>query len=486
MNTNRLHLQIAKQNINSVITFIDSWGREKEIPENLLTEISGSLGATLAMIVEKSNQWNANGEIRIDLFRKDNEFVIELLNSGIPLFPGDFEIYSARPQIEAARKRRGFSRLEFENCGRLGQKLTFGISTEVSSTPILKGSGVLERHSMDETIIRVLRPGEEKQLSRLFHKVYGYRYISDFVYYPEKIADMIKSGRLISLVAEMSDGSLAGHVGLLQLNDSPSVFEAALGLVDPSYKTNGLFGRIFSRLQEIKKGRDFQYCIYDFVTNHEFSQRLVSKFGYRDLALFLGSQVSETQARLSTLGIGQDAIDMDRYSLLVAVEPGVPHPFGKEISLPTQIGEATEFLLSPLGVTWVPISRFHPLMKEGDFSLKLQPEQKAAVFDFHKPGFQALEKIILKWRELLKDKYEYVAVDFPVNFSGLGQLYDILASHGFFMAGFVPYHYSTELAFRFQFLTPTKVSFDNIKMHSVDGRKLLAMVRADYERNTIL
>jgi hypothetical protein len=54
------------------------------------------------------------------------------------------------------------------------------------------------------------------------------------------------------------------------------------------------------------------------------------------------------------------------------------------------------------------------------------------------------------------------------------------------MSGYIPYRNGGQLAFRFQFLAPTQVSFDNIRMHSKIGKKLMQMIKADYERNTIL
>ena len=80
----------------------------------------------------------------------------------------------------------------------------------------------------------------------------------------------------------------------------------------------------------------------------------------------------------------------------------------------------------------------------------------------------------------------FVAIDFPLNYPGIGQAYDILSKHGFFMGGFVPYHFSDVLGFRFQFLVPTKVDFANIKIYSETAKKIFKMVREDYERNTIL
>lgn len=498
MNTSKLEVPIEKQGLVTTIAFLDAWARQIELPNETVHNLELSITSTLELLVKKNKDLRRAGQIQIEFRQEFEKCEIDILNSGIPMFPSDFpseyQNGNESEKFEDVKRARSYTNFRFENRGRNGQRILIEVSNPGGCRELPNSltashdlnSNSIERHSSSETVIRPLRLGEEAALSRLFHRVYGYRYINDYIYYPEKIRQMIDSGKLVSLVAEMPDGSLAGHVGLIKWNNSPTVYEAALGVVDPSYKSNGLFGRIFKEVHELKNKLNFQYCIYDFVTNHELSQKLVAKYGYSDMALLLGSQVSVTQARLKELGIGSDANDMHRYSLLIAIEAGNKHPFGRNISLPTQIGEVTEFITKPLGLTWTPTPRFDLLPKDGEFTIQTQIEQKAAFIDFHQPGSGALTSLIEKWRDLLKNKFEYIAIDVPVNRSGLGQLHNLLSSHGFFMAGFVPYHYLPELAIRFQFLTPTKVSFENIKLHTPNGRQLLNMVRSDYERNTIL
>ena len=72
-----------------------------------------------------------------------------------------------------------------------------------------------------------MAPGEEDSLSRLFYLVYGYDYINEFVYYPEKIKAMIEAGDLLSIVAARPNGRLVGHVGLVRRHREPAVRRAA-------------------------------------------------------------------------------------------------------------------------------------------------------------------------------------------------------------------------------------------------------------------
>lgn len=428
------------------------------------------------------------GTVRISANRHKDRFIVKILNQSRPVFAtGDWshtkvERYCRKRLQEVASWADDVA---FENLGRAGQELS--LNYELKETPQDKDRALTPDMIPDEAAsIRPLNPGEEPELTRLFHAVYGYDYVNDAVYFPEKIRAMIADGRLISLVGALPDGRLAGHVGLLRCNTEPLVYEAALGVVDPEVKNQGLFGKIFNHAVALTQTMPMSYCAYDLVTNHVFSQKLVARYDCRETALFLGNQVSDTQAKLETLGIGDDPKETDRYSLLIGITPKTAHPFGKELVLPANLGEACDFIVKRLDMRWVPAPRFSPLPPDGAYDVVIQREQKAAIFDFHTPGRGALNRMIAEWHHLLKSGTQYVAIDTPLDVPGIGQIYDTVARNGFFLAGFIPYRFSNRLGLRLQFLVPTKVAFHELKIYSETAKQIVQMVKADYERNAIL
>jgi len=431
----------------------------------------------LRVAVAEENPNAARMQSKVRVHKEEEGVILEVINLGPPLFMSE----SRTRELE----NKG---VEFENLGRKGQRLVFRIGKFNSQTKLVdaKGAPLSSAEDKDGIRIRELKPGEESQLSALFFEVYRYHYVNEYVYYPEKLRKMIQEERLIPIVAENAQKKIVGHIGLVRWNDNPPVYEAALGVVDPKLSSGGLFTKIFDRVVLRMEQTAMQYCVYDFVTNHDFSQRMVAKYGFSDLALLVGNQDSSLQAKLEELGIGKDPKEMDRYSLLVAVGPRVKHPFGTELILPTNIGESFGFLLKGLSLNWTPAPRFYPLAHGGDYSVKLQPEHQAAIFDLHQPGKQALTKLLEEWKGFLREGYIYGAIDVPIHHPGLGQVYDLVSKAGFFMAGFLPYQFSKQLCFRFQFLLPSKVNFAALKLHSETGKRLLAVVKENYERNQIL
>jgi len=463
---------------NPTIAFFYSYAKRCGLSNEKNKILNKSLELLLNIIIGKNQAQVYEDSIDIDIYHSDEKVTVKLVNKGEPIF---LELDSNK----LSKISEGVDGFLYENNGRNGQSifLEMNLLKKKDFNKIEKPAGQILNG--DEFEIRSLLPGEEGKLSRLFFQVYGYNYINDYVYYPNKLKEMIGEGDLIPTVAVLPDGQLIGHVALVKQNDTPMVYEAALGVVDPRVKSKGMFSKLFQRTMEIADKISMQYCLYDIVTNHEYSQKQVSKYDSCEMSIQIGSQLSETQAKLDKLGIGDDPEDMDRYSLLVSIKPQVEYPFGKTVTLPAHMGELADFILKPLGINWVPASRFYPLMSKGDYRVNLIQTQKAVFFDFVRPGERAIKEIISEWNYLLKIGYKYAAVDIPLDYPGIGQLYDLFARNNFFISGFIPYQMSDRLGMRLQSIGPTRVAFDQIKVYSPTAKKLLALIHLNYERNCL-
>ncbi len=481
---NRIQIPPDPSGIDSTIGFTLDLAQRVGVHKEDQDRLKKVLLILLGCVIDNERDERFAEPIDIVCREDSSEFVIDIDNRGTPLFAHQTLSNTSDDSVPHMffEARNIIETISFFNLGRRGQR--FEIRTKIDPC---SRQGISKTEAPSEPIeIRDLRDTEVSELSRLFYAVYGYQYVDDSVYFPKLIQERVRRGDLISKVAILPNGRMVGHIGLVKKGNSPLVYEPALGVVDPQIKSQGLFSKIFKEVMTLVKSIPMSYCFYDTVTNHDYSQRLISRYGSCEIALFVGSQVSETQAKLQRLGLGQDPQGMDRYSILLAVHPQTQSPFGKEVLLPTNVGDFAETILTPLGMKWIPSPRFYPLSRDGLYKTTLQETQKAVIFDLEIPGRAAALRILDEWRTLMHSGYEYAAVEVSLEHSGIGQLYDLLAKNGFFIAGLIPYHYSSQLGVRFQSLGPTRVAFDQIKVHSPTAKRLLEIVREDYERNRIL
>ena len=79
--------------------------------------------------------------------------------------------------------------------------------------------------SLDELKCRVrqMDPAEAPEVSKTIYKTYGYTYPRDYVYYPEKINALNKSGQIHSAVAVSGEKDIAGY-GVFQIwEENPQI-----------------------------------------------------------------------------------------------------------------------------------------------------------------------------------------------------------------------------------------------------------------------
>lgn len=473
-----LNVPVDINYMEPLTVFAESYARQLDLSESQTNNLQKAVSKVLNILIDNSHKDFRRPPIHFEIGRKDNHLVVRFVNHGHPLFLAG-TVLSHQLSLLAD----GFS---FVNNGRDGQELTFVYELTEEPVSHLTSVDLPKESDQRELFYRPIKPSESSHLSQLFYSVYGYNYVQDYVYYPGELSKKIESGELLTFGAFLDDEVMAGHIGLLRKNNDPTVYEAALGVVDPRIKSRGIFKTLFSQVMKHVDDHPMQYCLYDFVTNHDFSQKEVNKYETCALSLHLGCQISETQAKLETLGIGKDSEEMDRYTLLVAVKPKVEQPFGKEVILPINIGEQTEFLLDPLNISWRPAPRFSPLPKTGTYAREINYSQKSIHFELENPAQDLLQPILNEWKHFLRLGFMYASVDIPLTTGGLALIYDFFVSHGFFLSGFVPYRHSNVLALRLQSLGPSRIAIDDLKIYGAQGQQLYQLIKNEYLRSQSL
>jgi len=125
-------------------------------------------------------------------------------------------------------------------------------------------------------------------ISRLFYKSYGYSYVNDVVYYPDRLEREIAENRLVSKVALCERGTVIGHTALMQPFEDAKISEWGMAISDPKVRGQGIMTRLISDIISDAKSSMYQGIFSHSVTNHEFTQKICTKYGFSDIALLVG------------------------------------------------------------------------------------------------------------------------------------------------------------------------------------------------------
>ncbi|WP_028585026.1 GNAT family N-acetyltransferase [Desulfogranum mediterraneum] len=141
--------------------------------------------------------------------------------------------------------------------------------------------------------IRNPKPEDITGISRLFHKSYGYSYVNDVVYYPERLEKKIASGELISAVALSDSGQVVGHISLAQPFEGAQITEWGMAICDPLFRGQGVMSRLIEAIMEQANRSAYHGVFSHSVTNHGFTQKICKVHGFSDVALLVGYAGSE-------------------------------------------------------------------------------------------------------------------------------------------------------------------------------------------------
>ncbi|MBR9981684.1 MAG: GNAT family N-acetyltransferase [Desulfatitalea sp.] len=134
--------------------------------------------------------------------------------------------------------------------------------------------------------IRPALESESIEISRCAFLVYGYSY-EDYIYYPERITELNRSGELRSLVVVTDDGVVMGHCALKFWDGRTDQGELGVLFVKPEYRRQRLGAHLWRAIVERARENGLQSIFARSVTGHSASQSLAHENGFVDCALLL-------------------------------------------------------------------------------------------------------------------------------------------------------------------------------------------------------
>lgn len=167
-----------------------------------------------------------------------------------------------------------------------------------------------------EVALRPLEVADGPALTRCIYRCYGWTYPGVDLYYPDRIAAAIESGRRIGEVAVTADGEIAAHWGAVTVADG--VVETGGTVTDPRFRGRGLAAELGERLLARLEEDGVRGRLREPVLTHSATQRIALREGATLVGLYL-----HLSAPLAQVGI-TDGMLSERVSLTVMYSPLQP------------------------------------------------------------------------------------------------------------------------------------------------------------------
>ena len=251
-----------------------------------------------------------DGTFDVVLTRAPAQLVISIRDKGLP-----FDMRAVEDGRQAGlgfRLMRAFAdEVRFSNLGQEGKQVAlvrFFPSKHV--TDYLSDDEKLRREPRQPSDgpleLRLMRPDECVGLSRCVYRTYGYSYLSDFIYYPERIRERLESGLMSSCVAVTPEGEIEGHLAMTLKRPGDRVAEVGQAVVSPEFRGRGLFTKMKAFLAEQARSQGLLGFYSEAATAHPFSQKGNLELGAHETGVLLAYAPATLEFKKITEGAQED------------------------------------------------------------------------------------------------------------------------------------------------------------------------------------
>jgi anti-sigma regulatory factor (Ser/Thr protein kinase)/GNAT superfamily N-acetyltransferase len=140
----------------------------------------------------------------------------------------------------------------------------------------------------EELTIRPMHESEALEIAKSVYKAYGYTYAFEPMYFPERLIELNRSGRMFSAVAVTAENEIAGHLALVKHDDEARIAEMGRAVVKPEFRSRGIFTQLTNFIVEKAESEGLMGLFGEAVTLHTYSQQVGRAAGLKDCALLLG------------------------------------------------------------------------------------------------------------------------------------------------------------------------------------------------------
>jgi len=448
-------------------------------------DISAGLQRALTALLRYSFEPNESASVELVSERIPAGLRLSLRDQGLPFSPAEGGSGDAETESPLYGLNAYFDEVRFQNRGRDGKEIiltkhlpdpsitddTAACAWDSSEEP---GSRRRNASAEDHCTVRRLKPSDALEVSQTVYRAYGYSYPHDYVYYPEKIAELNRRGDIFSAVAVAENGEIAGHCSLRRWEENPRIAEMAQGVVKPQFRSRGCFAQLTEYLIDVARGQGLAGIFGEAVTTHPYSQKTALQFGLRDCALFSG--LIPAAADFKGLG-GRPA---GRGSMLVQfryLKMPASRPVYAPLSHRTMIAEIFANLGCAPDLRTPPPEAERPAASEAAVTVKLSRSLNLARIRIDRYGRNAGELLREQTRGLCRQKWDAIHLLLDLADPATAHFAKRFEELGFFFAGVLPCGLPTGDALFLQHLNQLGVAYETIRTESAFAARLADYVR---------
>lgn len=293
-----------------VCDFISSMAKKYNFNDKEIFQLRFAIEEILSNIIKYSyDPWMKGEEIIIIPQIITNGIKILIRDKGLPrdIFhlpefnPNKLSDFISEESLSEYLVHNAVDKLLFRNLGKEGKEIELVKYTQEGNFAVIFENRIedtkIEINISNDKLKEIRKPFPEDaaMISKLFCRAYGYSYVSDVVYYPERYNELIANKELFAAIAVTESGEIIGHIALMKPSSFSEIVEWGMAVCDPRYRGQGIMNQLSQFILEKAFKYNFTGIFSHSVSNHYFTQKTNLKLNIKPTALLLGYAYSELQ-----------------------------------------------------------------------------------------------------------------------------------------------------------------------------------------------
>ncbi|MCF7793711.1 MAG: ATP-binding protein [Candidatus Cloacimonetes bacterium] len=474
----KLEVKAELKYLSEVISFVGKLAVRLGLEKNDAKKLELITEETCANVIEHAFDPGEEGKYQVIIERQPGKVVIAVEDQGLP-----FNFTKFKPDenkgLGMLLMRAFADEIKFLNIGRGGKRVEFSKNLQYEEIEHSKPEEKeVEKAPLDEEVnIRIMKPEDADKMARCIYRSYGYTYGWEFIYYPEKVKELLKSGYLTSCIYTNSEEEIIGHFAMIRPSPKDLVGETGMAVTDPRYRGRGLFKKMKLFMAEHARKTGVHGFYSEAVAVHPYSQKGNLSLGARETGVLLG--LSPPTMKFKNIEKKDKTKRTPAMFFYYKILDGPVHdsylPFHHKAII-KKIYEIGKLKRNE-------IEKFEgelKLAEKTQIDVTVKPERGFAFMNIIKFGEDFLELVKFRLRELCFRHMNCIYIDLPLSNPASQQFCASLEMLGFFFAGIIPEKQNGDVL-RLQFLNNVEVDPNEIITASEFGEELAAYVGNAYK-----
>jgi anti-sigma regulatory factor (Ser/Thr protein kinase) len=472
----RLQIPAKTEFLPLVLDFARRIGEKFDLESAELSHLEIILEEACLNVIEHAFDSHEDGCFDVLFLRRPGQLVLAVEDQGLPF---DFRRFESGPGsgFGMLLMRAFADEIHFINLGRQGKRIELiknVYQAALEAPPSTSAEATEAPEESAEFTIRLMTAEDLVGMARCIYRSYGYSYSHEFVYYPEKVIEMLRNGRLKSAVTLNRNGEVIGHLAMTMTSQEAPVGESGIAVVDPLYRGHDLFKKMKLFLVDEARRTGMQGIYSEAVTSHPYSQKGNISLGARETGILLGFSPPTMFFKKIQAEQKKERGSAVLYYLKLKDESHPPvYPPLHHQGIVKKIYEHGGFRREIRNET----NELPALPPTSRVDVEVAFDESRAFLNVAGYGRDIVDLVKFRFKELCTQKIEIIFIDLPLSHPATATICPALEMLGFFFCGIIPHKQQGDVL-RLQYLNNVQIDPDAVVIVSDFGKELFGYIRS--------